>query len=146
MWRIVSLDLDPTFSIERPLRILGSRILIRLNLIRLSIVCGGLITSRLVDGSIFLGNVTPTDYISRWAYPGPNVIMVIAGDRQDVSRINDSNNLKHVMSLDTNGPGARTVKRTANVQPIASHIELRTVMPSEMLPHPPATPFYGSLA
>jgi hypothetical protein len=107
---------------------------------------GSLINSILVSGRRFLGNVTPTDYIRRWAYPGPNVIMVIAGDRQDVPRINDPNHLKHVMSLDTNGPGARTVKRTTSVQPVAGHVELRTVVPSEMLPHPPSTPLYGSLS
>jgi len=71
--------------------------------------------------------------------------MVIAGDRQHVSPINNLNYLKHVMDLDTNGAGARTVKRTTSVQPVASRVELRTVMPSEMLPHPPATPLYGSL-
>ena len=95
-------------------------------------------------GSTFLGNVTPTDYIGRWAYPGQNGIMVITGDRQHMARINNPNDLEHMMSLDTNGTGARTVKRTTNVQPVASHIELRTVVPSEMLPHPPATPLYGS--
>ena len=63
-----------------------------------------------------------------------------------MSRINNPNHLEHMMSLDTNGTGARTVKRTTNVQPVASYIELRTVVPSEMLPHPPATPLYGSLS
>ena len=32
------------------------------------------------------------------------------------------------VSLDTNGAGARTVKRTTNFQPVAGHVELRTVM------------------
>src|SRR3974390_3785749 len=91
----------------------------------------------LVSSSIFLGNVTPTDHIRRWAYPGQNGILVITGDRQHMSPINNPNHLEHMISLDTNGARARTVKRTTNVQPVASHIELRTVVPSEMLPHPP---------
>ena len=63
-----------------------------------------------------------------------------------MSPINNPNHLEHMMSLDTNGTGARTVKRTTNVQPVPSYIELRTVVSSEMLPHPPATPLYGSLS
>jgi hypothetical protein len=54
--------------------------------------------------------------------------------------INNPNYLKNMMSLDTNGARARTVKRTTSVQPVASHIELRTVVSSKMLPHPPAAP------
>ena len=56
---------------------------------------------------------------------------------------NNPNHLEHMMSLDTNGTGARTVKRTTNVQRVPSYIELRTVVSSEMLPHPPATPLTG---
>jgi hypothetical protein len=100
----------------------------------------------LVSSSILLGNVTPTDHIRRWAHPGQNGIMVITGDRQHMSRINNPNHLEHMMSLDTNGTRARTIKWTTNIQPIASHIELRAVGASEMLPHPPATPLYGSLS
>jgi hypothetical protein len=99
----------------------------------------------LVNSSILFSHVTPTDYIRGWAYPGLNGIMVITGDRQHVSLINNPNHLEHVMSLDTNGTGARTVKRATDIQPVESHIELRTVMPPEMLPHPPATPLYGSI-
>ena len=51
-------------------------------------------------------------------------------------RINNPNHLEHMMSLDTNGAGARTFKRTTNFEPIAGHVELRTVMTSQMLPHP----------
>ena len=61
-------------------------------------------------------------------------------------RINNLDHLKHMMSLDTNGAGARTVKRTTNFQPVAGHVELRIAMTSEMLPHPPATPLFGSLS
>ena len=97
-----------------------------------------------VGSSTFVGNVTPTDYIRRWAYPGQNGIMVITRDCQHMSRINNPNHLEHMMSLDTNCTGARTLERTTNIQPVAGHIELRTVVPSEMLPHPPATPLYRS--
>ena len=61
-------------------------------------------------------------------------------------RINNPNHLEHMMSLDTNGAGARTFKRTTNFEPIAGHVELRTVMTSQMLLHPPATPLFGSLS
>jgi hypothetical protein len=100
------------------------RILICVNLIRRDVVCGRRVTSSLFSSCTFLGNIAPTNYIRRWAYPGPNGIMVIAEDRQYVSQINNLNYLKHVMDLDTNGAGARTVKRTTSVQPVASHVEL----------------------
>jgi hypothetical protein len=66
--------------------------------------------------------------------------MVIAGDRQHMVAINNPDYLKYMMSLDANGARARTVKRTTNIQPVASNIELRTVASSKVLPHPPATP------
>ena len=72
--------------------------------------------------------------------------MIIAGDRQHMIAINNPNYLKYVMSLDADGAGARTVKRTTSVQPVASHIELRTVVSRKMLPHPPAAPVCGSLS
>ena len=120
--------------------------LICCSFIRSRLVCCSLLSSSFVGSSTFLGNVTPTDYIRRWAYPGLNGIMVITGDRQHMSPINNPNHLEHMMSLDTNGTGARTLKRTTNVEPVESHIKLRTVVPSEMLPHPPAAPLYRSLS
>ena len=60
--------------------------------------------------------------------------------------INNPDYLKYMMSLNTNGAGTRTVKRTTSVQPVASHIELRTIVSSKMLPHPPATPLYRPLS
>jgi hypothetical protein len=71
--------------------------------------------------------------------------MVVAGDRQNMIAINDPNYLKYVMRLNTNGAGTRTVKRTTSVQPVASDIELGTVLSSQMLPHPPAAPLYRPL-
>jgi hypothetical protein len=62
------------------------------------------------------------------------------------SLINNPDYLKYMMSLNTNGARAWTVKRATGIQPIASNIELRTVVSSEMLPHPPATPLYRPLA
>src|SRR6476469_9287488 len=120
----------------------GCRSFIRSSLVRCnfsnsslwsSLICCSLLSSSFVSSSTFLGNVTPTDYIRRWAYPGLNGIMVITGDRQHMSPINNPNHLEHMMSLDTNGTGARTLKRTTNVEPVESHINLRTVVPSEML-------------
>ena len=119
--------------------------LICCSFIRSSLVCCSLLSSSFVGSSTFLGNVTPTDYIRRWAYPGLNGIMVITGDRQHMSPIKNPNHLEHMMNLDTNGTGARTLKRTTNVEPVESHIKLRTVVPSEMLAHPPAAPLYRSL-
>jgi hypothetical protein len=66
--------------------------------------------------------------------------MVITGDRQHVFPINDLNHLEDMMRLDANDAGARRVQWSTDVQPVASHIELRTVGPFEMLSHPPATP------
>jgi hypothetical protein len=66
--------------------------------------------------------------------------MVIARDRQHMVAINNPDYLKYMMSLDANGVGTGTVKRTTNIQPVASNIELRTVASSKVLPHPPATP------
>ena len=60
--------------------------------------------------------------------------------------INNPDYLKYMMSLNTNGARAWTVKRTTGIQPVTSNIELRTVASSEVLPHPPATPLYGPLA
>src|SRR6516164_11241677 len=54
--------------------------------------------------------------------------MVIAGDRQHMVGINNPDYLKYMMSLNTNGARAWTVKRTTGIQPIASNIELRTVV------------------
>src|SRR5215468_5270050 len=107
---------------------------------RRGLIGGNSISSRLVSSSALLGDVTPPDYIGRWAYPSPNIIMVIAGDCQHMIAINNPNYLKYMVSLNTNGAGTWAVKRTASVQPVASHIELRTVASSKMLPHPPATP------
>jgi hypothetical protein len=72
--------------------------------------------------------------------------MIIAGDRQHMIAINNPDYLKYVMCFDANGARARTVKRTTNIQPVASNIELRTVTPSKVLPHPPAAPLNRSLA
>jgi hypothetical protein len=72
--------------------------------------------------------------------------MVIAGDRQNMVAINNSDYLKYMMSLDANGARARTVKRTTSIQPIASNVELRTVASSKVLPHPPAAPLYRPLS
>jgi len=41
--------------------------------------------------------------------------VVIAGDREDVLPVNDLNYLKHMMSLNPNRAGARTVKWTTGV-------------------------------
>jgi hypothetical protein len=41
--------------------------------------------------------------------------MVIAGDRQHMIAINNLDYLEYMMSLNTNGAGTGTVKRTANV-------------------------------
>ena len=60
--------------------------------------------------------------------------------------IHNPNYLKYMMSLNTNGAGTRTVKRTSSIQPIASHIKLRTVVSAKMLPHPPTAPLYRSLS
>jgi hypothetical protein len=60
--------------------------------------------------------------------------------------INNPDYLKYMMSLNTNGAGTRTVKRTTSIQPIASNIKLRTVASPQVLPHPPATPLYGPLS
>jgi len=70
--------------------------------------------------------------------------MVIAGDCQHMIAINNPDYLKYMMSLNTNGAGTRTIKRTTSIQPIASNIELRTVPSSKVLPHPPATPLCRS--
>ena len=72
--------------------------------------------------------------------------MVIAGDRQHMVTINNPNYLKYMMSLNANGAWTRTVKRTPSVQPIASYIELGTLVSTNVLAHPPATPLYGPLA
>jgi hypothetical protein len=40
--------------------------------------------------------------------------MVIAGDRQHMIAINNPNYLKNMMSLNANGAGTGTVKRTTN--------------------------------
>jgi hypothetical protein len=66
--------------------------------------------------------------------------MVITGDCQHMFPINDLNNLEDMMRLDTNYAGPRSIHWSTDVQPVASYIELRTVVPSEMLSHPPATP------
>jgi hypothetical protein len=66
--------------------------------------------------------------------------MVIAGDRQHMLAIHNPNDLKYMMSLNANGTGTWTVKRTPSVQPVASHIKRRTVVSSQVLPHPPTTP------
>ena len=58
--------------------------------------------------------------------------MVIARDRQHMIAINNSDYLKYMMSFDANGARARTVKRTTGIQPIASNIELRTVVSSKI--------------
>jgi hypothetical protein len=122
------------------------RTLIWTNLIRCGLVAGSRSSSRFTSSGAFLGNVTPPDYIGRWAYPSPNFIMVIAGDRQHMVAIKDLNYLKYMMSLDANSAGASTVKRSTSIQPVASNIELRTVASSQVLPHPPATPLHGPLA
>jgi hypothetical protein len=107
---------------------------------RRGLVGGNSISSRLVSSSALLGNVTPPDYIGRWTYPSPNIIMVIAGDRQHMVAINHPNYLKYMMGFDANGARAWTVKRTTGIQPVASNVELRTVASSKVLPHPPAAP------
>jgi hypothetical protein len=125
------------------LRALGAgviRTLVCTDLIRCGLVGGSGIGSRFVSSSVLLGNVTPPDYIGRWAYPSPNIIVIIAGDRQHMVAIDNPDYLKYVMSLDANGARAWTVKRTTSIQPVASNIELRTVASSEVLSHPPATP------
>jgi hypothetical protein len=71
--------------------------------------------------------------------------MVIAGDRQHMIAINNPNYLKYMMSLDANGARTGTVKRTTSIQPVASNIELGTVLSSKVLAHPPATPLCGPL-
>jgi hypothetical protein len=116
------------------------RTLVWANLVRCGLVVGSGISSRFVSSSVLPGNVTPPDYIGRWAYPSPNIIVIIAGDRQHMVAIDNPDYLKYVMSLDANGARARTVKRTPSVQPVASNIELRTIASSKVLPHPPATP------
>src|SRR5215469_6366269 len=113
---------------------------------RRGLVGSNSISSRLVGSSALLGNVTPPDYIGRWTYPSANIIMVIAGDRQHMVAINHPNYLKYMMSFDANSARARTVKRTTGIQPVASHIELRTVASSKVLPHPPAAPLNRPLA
>src|SRR5579872_1837834 len=60
--------------------------------------------------------------------------------------INNPNYLKYVVSFDANGAGTGTVQRATSIQPIASNIELRTIASSQMLPHPPATPFSRPLS
>jgi hypothetical protein len=60
--------------------------------------------------------------------------------------INNPNYLKYMMSLDTNGARTRTVKWTPSIQPVASHIKLRTVVTPKMLPHPPTAPLYRPLS
>jgi hypothetical protein len=72
--------------------------------------------------------------------------MVIAGDRQHMVAINNSDYLKYMMSLDANGARARPVKRTPSIQPVPSNIEPRTVVSSKVLPHPPATPLHRPLS
>ena len=58
--------------------------------------------------------------------------MVIAGDRQHMVGINNPDYPKYMMSLDADGARAWTVKRTTGIQPIASNIELRTVVSSKI--------------
>src|SRR6516162_8854139 len=88
-------------------------------LVGASLIGCGLVGSRINNGlvrsSVFLGDVTPPDYIRRWAYPSPNIIMVIAGDRQHMIAVNNPNYLKYMMSLNANGAGTGTVKWTTNV-------------------------------
>jgi len=76
---------------------------------------GSRINNGLVSSSVFLGDVTPPDYIRRWAYASPNIIMVIAGNRQHMIAINNPNYLKYMMSLNANGAGTGTVKWATNV-------------------------------
>src|SRR5215470_5960005 len=113
---------------------------------RRGLVGGNSISSRLVSSSALLGNVTPPDYIGRWTYPSPNIIVVIAGDRQHMVAINHPDYLKYVMCFDANGARARTVKRTTGIQPVAGNIELRNVVSSKVLPHPPDAPLNRPLA
>jgi hypothetical protein len=134
---------------EGPLRDLGAgviRTLVWTNLICCGLVGGSAISSRLASSSAFVGNVTPADYIGGWAYPSPNIIMVIAWNRQHMVAINNPNYLKHMMSFDANGAGTGTVQRATSIQPVASNIELRTIASSQVLPHPPATPLCGPLS
>src|ERR1700730_5147947 len=70
--------------------------------------------------------------------------MIITGDRQHLSRTDNPNYLEHMMLLYAECSGARTIKRTTYIQPVASRIEFRTVVPTEMLSHPPATPLCRS--
>ena len=70
--------------------------------------------------------------------------MVIAGDRQHMIMIDNSNYLKYMMSLNANGAGTWTVQRTPSVQPVASNIELRTVTSSKVLS--PTAPLNRPLA
>jgi hypothetical protein len=129
----------------RALRVGVIRTLVRTNLIRSGLVG---VSSWLVSSSssAFVGNVTPPDYIGGWAYPSPNIVMVIARNREHMVAINNPNYLKYMMSFDANGTRARTVKRTTSIQPVASNIELRTIASSQVLPHPPATPLCGPLS
>jgi hypothetical protein len=60
--------------------------------------------------------------------------------------INNLDYLEYMMSLNTNGAGTGTVKRTTSIQPVASNIELRTIASSKVLPHPPATPLCRPLS
>ena len=76
---------------------------------------GNRVSSRFVSSSVFLANITPPDYFGRWAYPSSDIIMIIAGDRQHMVAINNSDYLKYMMSLNTNGAGTGTIKRTTNV-------------------------------
>src|SRR5215472_10548259 len=70
--------------------------------------------------------------------------VIISGDRKHLFRINYLNDLEHMMSLDTERSGARTRKRTTDIQPVASHVEFRAEMTTEMLAHPPAAPLCRS--
>jgi hypothetical protein len=103
---------------QRGLRALGAdviRILVRNNLIRCGLVDDSRINGRFARSRSFLGNVAPPDYIRRWAYPSPNIIMVIAGDRQHMVAIKDLDYLKYMMCFDANGTSAWTVKRTTGI-------------------------------
>ena len=63
----------------------------------------------------YIGNVTPTNYPSRRAYPGSNGIMIVTGNRQHLIRTDDLHHREYVMLLYTDCSGTRTGKRTTNV-------------------------------
>jgi hypothetical protein len=68
-----------------------------------------------VSRNSFIGNVTPTHYSRRCAYPGSNGIMIITGNCQYLVRTNDPHHLEHMMLPYTECSGTGARKRTTNI-------------------------------